>query len=577
MVGVGKTYCAACLTSETMDLARFSAICATVRDTAGTRDKMAYLDGQYRTLASADDLVAFISMLATDEDKRVYRMGAKAIADTFEHLLDTIIQDQAAADGDTPAFVAREVFVSHVKPPTADTPVPLAEVRQWLDALPTLTVRATRQPFFAKVVQRVRTQAELEIFLRLIMKDLKIHAATNLLLKALHPDALAHYRQCASLEKTVRKFAPASLGEMDEGEGTGTGPAGDETDAVVTGTFVKPMLAKPLTKVPTVTDGSLLAEIKLDGERIQVHKQGADVQCWSRNGKPMPASKVGSLLQHLGNAIGCASGIFDGEILVYDPHTEAFLPFGTLGKHKMAEHPDAHTCVVLFDVMAVDGASTMHLPFVSRRTLLDKFVRPEKGRVHVSAAWPITSPEIINDLWALSQEQRLEGLMIKAASQAYEPGARHWSKLKKDYQTMADTVDLVVLGAYHGTGKKGGMLSSFLLGIYDSATQTATTVCKCANGLSDAVLMQVQTDIPMQPFAPRSCSWLSVDTSLRPDYVVADPAMAPVWEIKGAEFTKSPKHTAGGISVRFPRVVKFRPDKDPASATTLAELQQMAQ
>ncbi|ETN85182.1 DNA ligase domain protein, partial [Necator americanus] len=180
-------------------------------------------------------------------------------------------------------------------------------------------------------------------------------------------------------------------------------------------------------------------------------------------------------------------------------------------------------------------------------------------------------------------DEGLEGLVLKDTRSVYEPGKRHWLKVKKDYLEegrMADTADLIVLGAYFGTGCKGGMMSVFLMGVYDKDTDSYRTVTKCGNGHTDDALDKINKDLKdkmtrIDRDYDSLPKWLKCSRSLVPDFVVKDPKEAPVWEITGAEFSKSENHTAGGISIRFPRVTRVRKDKNWETATTLAELKNL--
>ncbi len=172
----------------------------------------------------------------------------------------------------------------------------------------------------------------------------------------------------------------------------------------------------------------------------------------------------------------------------------------------------------------------------------------------------------------------LEGLVIKDANSKYEPGKRHWLKMKKDYLDegkMADTADLVVLGAYYGTGNKGGLKSVFLTGVYNEKLQKWQTVTKCGNGFDDKTLDRLQDELDMIEINKdysKVPDWLDVNRALVPDFVIRNPKKAPVWEITGAEFSNSDTHTAGGISIRFPRVTRIRDDKSWKEATDLERL-----
>jgi DNA ligase-3 len=156
----------------------------------------------------------------------------------------------------------------------------------------------------------------------------------------------------------------------------------------------------------------------------------------------------------------------------------------------------------------------------------------------------------------------------------YEPGKRRWWKLKRDYESnLVDSVDLVVLGAYYGTGNKGGKKSVFLMGCFNPASKRWQTVTKVGNGFDDAEIEHLQKEIDWQSveneLAP---AWLDVQKPLVPDFIVPDPCQSPVWEIAGAGFTSSKTHTASGISIRFPRVIRKRADKSWKEATSLQDL-----
>ncbi|CAH2040671.1 unnamed protein product, partial [Iphiclides podalirius] len=177
----------------------------------------------------------------------------------------------------------------------------------------------------------------------------------------------------------------------------------------------------------------------------------------------------------------------------------------------------------------------------------------------------------------------LEGLVLKDLESIYEPGKRHWLKVKKDYLfdgAMADTADLVVLGAWFGTGKKGGMMSVFLMGCLDTNRNCWVTVTKVHTGHDDSTLERLQKELaPLMVKISQEFTklphWLDCNKGMVPDFIAKDPKNQPVWEITGTELTKANLHTADGISVRFPRVTRIRDDKDWKTATTLKELKEL--
>jgi DNA ligase-1 len=173
-----------------------------------------------------------------------------------------------------------------------------------------------------------------------------------------------------------------------------------------------------------------------------------------------------------------------------------------------------------------------------------------------------------------------EGLLCKslAPTAGYQAGARGWLwiKLKRDYRTeLSDTLDLAVVGALYGRGRRAGVYGALLLAAYDPAADVFRTVCKCGTGFSDAELAALPARLaPLARPEPPA----RVDARRSAD-VWFEPGM--VLEVLGAELTLSPNHTAGwgqikedsGLALRFPRFTgRYRDDKAPEDATTTDEV-----
>lgn len=132
-----------------------------------------------------------------------------------------------------------------------------------------------------------------------------------------------------------------------------------------------------------------------------------------------------------------------------------------------------------------------------RRKILEKAVTVIPNRVEVSemtfAEPGVAGKAVLQKLMTRVLREGLEGLVVKDEQGVYEPSARHWLKIKKDYlEGMADSADLVVLGAYYGSGNMGGLLSTFLMGVYDQENEAWRTVCKVGNGFDDATIAKLQ-------------------------------------------------------------------------------------
>ena len=117
-------------------------------------------------------------------------------------------------------------------------------------------------------------------------------------------------------------------------------------------------------------------------------------------------------------------------------------------------------------------------------------------------------------------------------------------------------MQLVVLGGWYGTGNKGGLVSVWLMGCYDTAARRWCTVTKVGNGFDDDRVTSLQKEmLPLMERIKgdpdRVPAWLNIKRPLVPDLISRDPQLCPVWEITGAEFSKAELHTAAGISIRY--------------------------
>ena len=184
-----------------------------------------------------------------------------------------------------------------------------------------------------------------------------------------------------------------------------------------------------------------------------------------------------------------------------------------------------------------------------------------------------------------------EGLMVKmldGISSHYEPSRRsqNWLKVKKDYLSGAgDSLDLAVVGAYYGKGKRTSVYGAFLLACYNSTTQNFETVCNIGTGFSEALLEELHQKLsPLVIDRPKP--FYSHSTVLKDQPDVWFEARV-VWEVKNADFTLSPRYRAAadhldhnkaqgkGISLRFPRFLRVREDKKAEQATHSREVANM--
>ncbi|XP_064384237.1 DNA ligase 3-like isoform X2 [Halichondria panicea] len=521
-------------------------------------------------------------LLPTAGKKRVYNLQSKQIVKLLSQIFGTSLEDMVEdlEKGDVAETAKTFFLTSSCTPPQSKSALTLAEVDFYLDELTKVTKEDDQRAQLKQVVERC-SEEDLKYYVRLLKHDLRIFAGPKHVLDALDPKAYKAFQASNDLQDVVERVLGGGGESSEGGDGRPSLKRGISVRASLM-TPVKPMLAEACRAVAMAMKkcpNGMYAEIKYDGERVQVHKQGNKFEYFSRSLKAVQPHKVEHIKDYLSKA--CPHGdnmILDAEVLMVDTNTGKPLPFGTLGIHKKSAFKDACCCLFIFDIVYFNGETLMDKPLMERRKILEQNIKEVKNRIMLSEQKLIRQEEDLSDLIMKVIKQGLEGLVLKDTKSVYEPGKRHWLKVKKDYLeggAMADTADLIVLGAYYGTGNKGGMMSVFLMGLYDSSTGKFCTVAKCGNGHDDATIAKLQDELDMVKISKDSSkvpSWLLVNKSVVPDLVIRDPKIAPVWEITGAEFSSSNIHTAGGISIRFPRVTRIRDDKNWSTATDLARL-----
>lgn len=524
------------------------------------------------------DLLLLVRMLIPGSDLRVYNLKEKQLIKLFSNIFSWNAEE-LTEDFNLSGDVSVTIRKFFEKSCESDRKSQLSnqDVDKWLDKLTELTKEEDQQQHLSRIANRT-TPLELQYVLRLIKKDLRFNAGAKHILEGIKIGAYEAYQNSRDLKAVIEK---CQLMGSDEKLLTDSG--------ISLGVPVKPMLAEPCRSVEqamkTCVNG-MYSEIKYDGERLQLHKNGENFTFFSRSLKPVQEHKVSHLSDVIPQAFPSVNDmILDAEVLMVDTSTGKPLPFGTLGIHKKEKFANAVVCLFIFDCLLFDGKSLIDWPLKKRKKLLEENIKEVPNRVLLSNYQLIKHGEhdkLKTMIWKAIDEG-LEGLVLKDLESVYEPGKRHWLKVKKDYLEegrMADTADLIVLGAYYGTGSKGGMMSVFLMGVHDAVGNKFLTVTKCGNGHDDATLDRInkQLSSKMRKISRNYDNlphWLKCSRSLVPDFVIDDPKSAPVWEITGAEFSRSDNHTANGISIRFPRVTRIRDDKSWDTATNLEELQKL--
>ncbi|XP_025027583.1 DNA ligase 3 isoform X4 [Python bivittatus] len=527
------------------------------------------------------DLYLTVKLLLPGVIKSVYNLNDKQIIKLFSRIFSCSQEDMVRdlEQGDVSETVRIFFEQSRSCPPAAKSLLTIQEVDEFLTQLSKLSKEEEQQNLLQEIALRC-TANDLKCIIRLIKHDLKMNAGAKHVLDALDPNAFEAFKASRNLHDVVERV----LKNQQESQ-----PGMKKILSVQAAlmTPVQPMLAEACKSIEYAMKkcpNGMYAEIKYDGERVQVHKKGDHFSYFSRSLKPVLPHKVAHFKDFIPKAFpGGHSMILDAEVLLIDTRIGKPLPFGTLGVHKKAAFQDANVCLFVFDCIYFNDVSLMDRPLRERRRFLHDNMVEIPNRILFSEMKHVTKASDLADMINRVIREGLEGLVLKDVKSIYEPGKRHWLKVKKDYLNegaMADTADLVVLGAFYGQGSKGGMMSIFLMGCYDPDSQKWCTVTKCAGGHDDATLARLQKELDMVKISKdpsKIPDWLKINKNYYPDFIVPDPKEAPVWEITGAEFSKAEAHTADGISIRFPRCTRIRDDKDWTTSTTLPQLRELYQ
>jgi DNA ligase-1 len=354
------------------------------------------------------------------------------------------------------------------------------------------------------------------------------------------------------------------------------------------GSPIRVMAAQRLSTAEEIIEkleGQCSAEYKLDGERFQIHKDGEKVNIFSRRLENI-TYMYPDAVKLTRTQVTVKDAIIEGEAVAYDPDTGEDRPFQTLmqrrrkyGIEEMMERIPVR--VYLFDCLYADGRDLTLEPYPERIEALES-VTEQREDYRLVERLVTSDPEALDRFFQQSIADGTEGLVVKSTGEdsIYRAGARSWLwvKLKRSYQSkMQDHVDLVVVGAFHGRGRRAGSYGALLVAAYDPESDVYKTVCKVGSGLTDENLGQIPGMLEPHRLEHRHARV----ESLMEAEVWFEPVV--VMEVLGDEITLSPLHTAAfneiregsGLAIRFPRFTRWREDKSADEATTVQEIADM--
>lgn len=323
---------------------------------------------------------------------------------------------------------------------------------------------------------------------------------------------------------------------------------------------IKPMLAQTaedLAEAFARYKGRVALEYKLDGARVQIHKRGVEVRIYSRQLSDVTAS-LPDVVEEIKQGLRAHEAIVEGEAVAVDTQGRP-LPFQHLMRRFRRVHEVAAMTreiplqLHLFDLLYVDGHSLIDAPCEKRWQTLEEIV----GSLSLV---PRLLPQSVEEGQRFAEEAYQaghEGVMAKDLASKYTPGVRGraWLKLKH-----ALTLDLVIVAADWGYGRRHGWLSNYHLAARDEKTGEYLVVGKTFKGPTD------------EEFQEMTQRLLALERSRRGGTVFVEPRV--VVEVLFNELQESPQYKSG-LALRFARIARVRDDKSPAEADTIQTLRQL--
>lgn len=329
------------------------------------------------------------------------------------------------------------------------------------------------------------------------------------------------------------------------------------------------------------------AQYKIDGFRVQIHKNGNSVRIFSRNLEET-THMFPELIEATLQQVKAKNAILDGEAIAYNPLSEEFLPFQETTKRRRKYNIEETAKqlplkAIIFDILYKNDSSLLDEPLTTRLRIMQETIDTDDTLIPAKTQ-DIKDAKKLALLLDEAISMGLEGLVVKKLNSPYEAGGRNfnWVKLKRHSSgELHDTIDCVILGYIYGKGKRAAFgAGALLVGLYDKKRDMFVTVTRIGTGLSDDEWKSIKErtkGLERQTKPARVDSLISPSVWVEPEIVI---------EVLADEITRSPLHTAGaqvtdgikepGYALRFPRLVTFREkDKKAEDATSVEELIEM--
>ncbi|RME77448.1 ATP-dependent DNA ligase [Candidatus Woesearchaeota archaeon] len=311
-------------------------------------------------------------------------------------------------------------------------------------------------------------------------------------------------------------------------------------------------------------------EFKYDGFRIQIHKYKERISLFTRRLDDVTA-QFPDVVEYAKKFIKGTTFIFDAEVVGFDPRSKKYLPFQAISQRikrkyditRMVEQFPVE--VNVFDVIFFDNKSLLNEPFKKRRRILEEAIVAQPFKIRPSEILITDSLKEAQEFYERALRAGEEGVMAKNLTGIYKPGSRVGFGVK--VKPVMETLDLVIIGAEWGEGKRSGWLTSFTLACLDPDTGEFLTIGKFGTGIKEKPTQagDVTFEQLTQLLKPLIIEERGKEVVVKPKVVV---------EIKYEEIQRSPTYESG-YALRFPRFERLREDKSVEEISDLDLVEQL--
>ncbi|CAL9149196.1 unnamed protein product [Musa hybrid cultivar] len=484
----------------------------------------------------------------------------------------------------------------------------IRELNNLLDQLASTENRGEKAVILSSLIKKTNA-LEMKWILMIILKDLKLGISEKSIFHEFHPDAEDLFNVTCDLKLVCEKLKDHTQRQKKQD--------------IEVGKPVRPQLAMRVGDATTawkkLHGKHVVVECKFDGDRIQIHKNGEEIHFFSRNFLEHPEYAHGMSNVIVQNIL-VQRCILDGEMLVWDMAAQHFAEFGSNqeiakaakeGLESNRQH--GHFCKpfyllqflpggfllfllsiskllninIAFDILYVGDTSVIHQSLTERHSLLQKVVKPVKGRLeilvpdggindHRQPFWSTVAYNVedVERFFKDTIENRDEGIVLKDLGSKWEPGDRSgkWLKLKPDYIHAGSDLDVLIIGGYFGSGRRGGEVSQFLVGLAELSDHTSypkrfISFCRVGSGLSNdelnALVAKLKPYFRKNEYPKRVPHFYEVtnNSKERPDVWIESPDKSIVISITSDIRTVKSEVFAAPYGLRFPRITRVRYDK----------------